>query len=240
MLQQRGIDLVDGADRIHLADPKVAQTVAFYAQCVAGQSRIGAESGDGEGPLATDLREGNLCALFAADWRLPDLKRLGGDALRGDLRFMPLPRFDDADAPTATWGGTMIGILRSSPNKPQAWALIKQLYFDGPGVAARARETGIIPPIPELWNSPEYQQPNDYFGGQPVMQMLVALARQIPRTEITPATGLANVYLMQVLAKATRHAEQHGGAGLEAACQHWLDDAAADLGRRMKQWDFDR
>jgi len=43
--------------------------------------------------------------------------------------MMPLPRFDSEDAPTSTWGGTMIGIPRASNNPDLAWKLIKLLYL---------------------------------------------------------------------------------------------------------------
>jgi arabinosaccharide transport system substrate-binding protein len=241
LLLQRGINLVDDYDRTHLADPKVAATLAFYAQCVAGPGAIGGESGEGDGPFTRDLQDGNLCAFFAPDWRLAILKRFGGDALRGKLRFMALPRFDPADAPTATWGGTMIGILRASPRKAEAWKLIESLYFDRDAVAARHDVTGILPPIKSFWTDAAYHRPDAYFGGQRVDEKLIELAEQIPPRYVTPATDLAALYLTQVLAKAVHYVEAGGAVdGLEPSCQRWLDVAAADLADRMKQWDFER
>ncbi len=240
MLLQRGINLIDDHHRIHLADPKVAQVMAFYAQCVAGPQRIGSESGEGDGPLARDLLEGNLCAFFTPDWRIGLLKEYGGDALSGRLRFMPLPRFDPTDAPTATWGGTMIAILRSSTHKEEAWKLIEHLYFDRAGVEARRTFTQILPPVKSMWQDPSYHQPDDYYGGQHVDEMLIELAGQIPPRFVTPASNIAGVYLQMVLTKAARRVERRQGTdGLEVACQGWLDTAAADLADRMKQWEFE-
>jgi arabinosaccharide transport system substrate-binding protein len=240
MLLQRGINVIDDYDRIHLADPKVAATIAFYAQCVAGPLDIAAEPGEGDAPLARDLREGNLCALLCADWRLALIKRLGGDTLASKLRFMPLPCFDPTDAPTATWGGTMIGILRSSTHKQEAWKLIEHLYFDRAGVNARHEVTGILPPIRTFWSDPVYHKPDPYFGGQHIDEELIKLADQIPPKYTTSANDLANLYLTQVLSKAVHFVEADGsGAGLEPACQRWLTDAARDLATRMRQWQFD-
>jgi arabinosaccharide transport system substrate-binding protein len=217
----------------------VAQTVAFYAQCAVGPGKIGSETGEGDGPLTRDLLEGNLCAFLTADWRMGLLKQFGGSAMKGKLRFMQLPRFDPADAPTASWGGTMIGILRSSKHKQEAWKLIEHLYFDRACVEARRSITQILPPVKTFWSDPSYHRPDDYFGGQYLDEKLIELAGQIPPRYATPATNLASFYLIQVLNKATKHVEEHGSAGLEAACQHWLDEAAADLAGRMKQWEFE-
>ena len=239
MLLQRGVNLVDDFDRIHMADPKVASTLAFYAQCVAGPTRIGSEAGEGDGPFTRDLLDGNLCAFFTPDWRIGLIKQFGGQTLNGKLRFMPLPRFDPADAPTASWGGTMIAILRGSQHKDEAWKLIERLYFDRAGVEARRALTQILPPVTPFWNDPSYHKPDPYFGGQHLDEQLIALAGELPPRYVTPMTNIANLYLMQVLHRATRLVEETGTQGLDVACQRLLNTAAADLADRMKQWEFE-
>ena len=158
LLLQRGINLVDDRNQIHLTDPKVADTLAFYARCVAGPESIASEAPGGDGPLANDLNDGSLCALITADWRLTDIKHLV-PGLAGKMRFMELPRFDPTNAPTAPYGGTMIGILRSSKHKEQAWKLIEQLYFSreslergttSPASCRRSKPPGTIPPTSGL------------------------------------------------------------------------------------------
>ncbi len=113
LLLQRHINLIDSDDVLHLSDPRVAQTVAFYATLVAGDSAIAGESGAGTGPWANDIAAGLLCAALTPDWRAQSLRDYAPSA-RGRLRMMPLPRFDASDAPTSTWGGTMIGIPRGA------------------------------------------------------------------------------------------------------------------------------
>jgi len=238
LLMQRGINPIDDFNRVHLADPHVAETIAFYARCVAGSRPIASESAGGEGPFAQDLQAGDLCVFFSADWRLRDLKKYGGDEMRGKLRLMPLPRFDPTDAPTATWGGTMIAILKTSPHKQQAWELIQQLYFSPQAMQNSMETSYILPPLPAAWNTAKDQPGDRYFAGQHVEQLLADLARQIPRRYVTPASAVAGVYLVQVLWRATDYVDAHGGDGLEAACQGWLNEAAADLQRRVAFMSF--
>lgn len=238
LLMQRGINPVDDFNHVHLADARIAQTLAFYAQCVAGPKQISGESAGGEGPFSRDLLAGDLCVFFSADWRLRDLQRYGGDAMRGKLRLMPLPRFESTDAPTATWGGTMIAILKTSPHKQEAWNLIQQLYFSPQAIRSSIAGGYILPPLPRAWADAKAEPPDAYFSNQRVGTLLADLAAQIPRRYVTPASTLAGVYLVAVLWKATDYLEQHGSDGLQAACQEWLNEAAADLQRRVDFMSF--
>jgi ABC-type glycerol-3-phosphate transport system substrate-binding protein len=239
MLMQRGINPIDDFNRVHLAEPRVAETVAFYARAISGPGQIASESAGGEGPFARDMQAGDLCVFFAPDWRLRDLKRFGGDELSGKMRLMPMPTFEPTDAPTATWGGTMMAILKTSAHKKEAWELLRQLYFSPRAIEQSMAMDYILPPLPSTWHEVQDEPGDAYFGGQRVDRLLADLARQIPRRYVTPASAVAGIYLVQVLWRATDYLETRGDQGLEPACQKWLDEAAADLQRRAAFMAFD-
>src|SRR5207248_305339 len=67
MLLQEGINLIDDRNRIHINETKVAKTLAFYAQTVAGPKNIGAQSSGGQAGFTKDLVEGNICAYLTPD-----------------------------------------------------------------------------------------------------------------------------------------------------------------------------
>lgn len=240
MLLQRGINLVDRDNNIHMTDPIVTKTIAFYAQLVAGPGRIGWEgsTASNKGMWAADLVEGNLCASFAADWRLYDIREYA-PSLQGKMRIMPLPRFDPQDAPTSTWGGTMIGITRASKNHDLAWKLIEFLYLSQTGHEARLLTTNIIPPVMEWWEHPVYHKKDDYFGGQSINETYVSLAKQIPPRYVSPATMVAQTQLSVVLDRAVKYVATHGTAGLETEINWWLNFAATDLKRRVENGRFE-
>lgn len=238
MLLQRGVNVVDQHDNIHINEPIVADTIAFYAQLVAGSRKIGSESAGGSGVWTNDAIEGNLCAFVTPDWRVFDLRRYAPQ-LEGKLRMMPLPRFDPSDAPTSTWGGTMIGITRDSLNHADAWKLIEFLYLSPEGLAARQKVTSILPPVIEWWDQPIYHREDRFYGGQRIDELFVELARQIPRRYVTPVTPIADAQLAVVLNRAVKHVETHGTIGLVEECQRWLDFAAADLRARIKHGRFE-
>ena len=82
MLLQRHINLVDSADELHFTDPKVAQTVAFYAQLRVGPNAIGADTNNNAGFYARDLQNADVCALWTPDWRADYVERVCSRAFR--------------------------------------------------------------------------------------------------------------------------------------------------------------
>lgn len=238
MVLQQHLDVFDARGRVTINDPRVARTLAFYAQLVAGPRRIGAPSVGSSQLWAQDLSSGNLCAMFTPDWQAEDVRRFAGDCA-GKLRMMALPRFSPADARTSTWGGTMIGIPRACKHPDDAWKLIETLYFSPAGLRARAASARILPPLPEEWSRPAYHRPDPFFGGQDVMGLYADLADEIPPHSVNPATPMALAILSLEINRAVGYVETRGADGLEQACQEWLDRAAEELHWRIRQARFD-
>lgn len=238
MLLQRGVNIIDQDERIRINDPIVADTVAFYAQLVAGDRKIGSEAAGGTGVWVNDLIAGNLCAFITPDWREFNFRTFAPQ-LAGKLRMMPLPRFDPTDAPTSTWGGTMVGITRNSRQHQDAWKLIEFLYLSQPGLEARLKVTNIVPPVIEWWDHPFFHRPDPYYGGQKIGELYVQLARQIPPRYVTPVTPVAQAQLSVVVHQAVKYVENRGTAGLREQCQKWLDRAAEDLKARIQHGRFE-
>ena len=140
--------------------------------------------------------------------------------------------------PTASYGGTLIGIPRASPHPDQAWKLIEFLYLSPGGLADR-KKLGILPPLPEEWDNSEYHQPDSYFGGQKTLELYVNLACQLPPARLSTASALALGTLRYCQSQAVSRVQSRGSDGLEHQCQVWLDEAAIDLRRRIEHARFD-
>ena len=239
ILLARHINLVDQFSKVHISDPRVAQTVAFYAQMVTGPRKVGGQSNGGTGALSKDITDGNLCAFFTPDWRVTYIKKYSPD-VAGKMRLMPLPKFDPTDCPTTTWGGTGIGITRACRHPENAWKLIEFLYFSDEGLAARSEHSDILPPVMSVWKEPRYHQPDPYFGGQKSQELFIQLAHEVPERYMTPGSTIAAAALAYVLNDAVAYVDEHQGTeGLEAECQRELNLAAEDLERRIAHWRFE-
>lgn len=240
MLLQRHVNLVDASNRVHLADPKVAQTITFYAQLITGPDAIGADTSSAGGLWARDLLLGDVCCILTPDWRAGNISQYA-PGLAQKLRMMPLPRFDSDDAPTSTTGGTMVGIPRACKNPGLAWQLLEFLYLSPQASVARLSVgTDIVPPQPALWSDPVYHQPNPFFGGQKISELYVSLAPQIPERDVTPYTAQAEFALALVLYQARNYVEKHGTTGLTEQCERWLSQAQQELQRRIDFGKFEQ
>ncbi len=231
MLLQRHINLVDDDNRIHFTDPAVAETVAFYAQLVAGPKCVAADTIPGTPFGYRDLADGSVCAMITPDWRATYIKQYAPE-LAGKLRMMPLPVFEASDAATSSWGGTMIGIPRRCKEPRAAWQALEFLCLSREGVEARRAYSDIVPPVKEIWNDPAYDRGDAYFGGQAVGRLYILLADKLPARCMTPFSITAQSALTLVLNKAVGYASEHGSEGLQNACTGWLGQAQVEL----KQW----
>ena len=240
MLLQRHLNPIDADGTIHLGEDRFIDTVAFYAECVAGPTNIASQSPAAAGGLARDLIEGNICVFVTPDWRVDYIKEYA-PGLAGKMRMMPMPIFEPGDARTATWGGTMMGIPRNCKDPQASWKLIEFFYLSKEGLEARRRYSSILPPVITLWDDPVYRRGDPYFGGQQVDLLYIEMAKELPARYITPATAMANGYLSKVIVDAGQFVRDHPGQHdeLVARCRTWLNGIAGDLRRRIEHGKFD-
>lgn len=232
MLQQRGVQLVDAQDKPNLIDPRVADTLIRYAQLVAGPRRVSADASPGPGRWADDLARGDVAIAMTPDWALADLRRTSV-SLDGKLAMRRLPVFDPSDAPTASWGGTMVAIPRVCPDPDAAWALLEQLYLSESARQVRAKDD-ILPAVVDWWDNTTQPVGDPLYAGQPIRSLYATLARQLPARVVTPFTGMATSALSLVLYRTTAAIER-GDADEQVIDQvhQWLAEANADLQRRI-------
>ncbi len=225
MLRQQHLQLVNADLTVHLSDARVVNTLCWYARAVAGKNRVAADLTPTPGGNARDLSAGDIGMLITPDWMVDqDLKSFAPE-LKGKLKMISLPVFSGSDAHTASWGGTMIGITRGCADPDAAWKLVEALYLDRSALRARQAFTGILPPIRDYWTDPVYHQPDPFFAGEKIDELYIALAGELPKTEMTAYTIAAQTYLTLAMNRTVQRVKSGGDDGLEADCRGWLQAA---------------
>ena len=74
----------------------------------------------------------------------------------------------------------MIGITKQCQNPDLAWELLKFTYFDRASLINRYETTLIIPPLKAAWDAEALKQPLEYLGGQPLGELFIELAPELP------------------------------------------------------------
>lgn len=230
MLHQQRIELIDRASmRPTLSDPRIAATIAFYTQLVAGPDAIAAPISDSH--FVRDLADGHTAALLTPDWRISYLR--AEPTLAGKLRMIHLPRFSPTDAPTASWGGTMIGIPRNCRDPRVSWALLRHLQLSPDAIRARQAHSSILPAMARAWSDPSLDVADSLYGGQPTGRLYAQLAAELPAQRSSPWSTLIAQSISSVLAAAQDHLATHGESDLESFCRQRLIDAERHLQRMV-------
>ena len=234
LLLQRGVVLVDDAG-LHLTDARVVDTVARYATWITGPRAFGRQAAGDTGQMTGELIDGKLCAFLAPDWRIGLIEKNDTQRkLTGKLRVRALPVFADGDAPTTTFGGAMLAIMRTCHRPDDAWAAIERMLLSDAAMAARAKMTPrILPAAPERWADPRYQQDDPYFGASKPMALFAQLAPLVPARRSHPAQGLAEAVLADALHIAKAHLADHGTDGLADAVRAALTTGEAEARQRI-------
>lgn len=129
----------------------------------------------------------------------------------------------------------MLAIPRNSRDPENAWKLANFLLHTQQALAAREKYNGILPPLRDAWSSPIWHQPDPFFGGTKVNELLIRLADQIPRRSVTSYSSLAGGHLSLVLLDAVKQVEFGvDETALRAGIKKDLESAQADVERAIE------
>ncbi len=230
VLYQQHIELIGAGGRPSLSDPRLAQTIAFYAQLVAGSKPVSTPIADDL--VARDLVEGHTACVLTPDWRVAYLR--SEPRLLGRLAMIPLPRFAPGDARTASWGGTMVAIPANCREPAASWELLRFMQLSPEALYARQYYSSILPAVTTAWDDKVWDRPDPLFGGQAIGRLYAQLARELPVQRTGPYSILLSQSIAAVSAATQTRLESSGPDHLEEFCREQLNAKQADLNRLLE------
>jgi len=237
MLYQRGGNFFTPQGELRMDDEVAYQTLLWLVPLVAGDDRISTNPGSFGQAFYRGIEEGYFLCFICPDWRAGGTKFNLPD-LDGKLGLMPMPAFEPGGRRTSTWGGTMIGITRTADDPDLAWRYALHMYLDPDTAADNFRETFILPPFKDLWDLPAFHEPSEYFGGQKVGRLYMALAEDVPPQYGSPYLQLAKNKMGEVVAACTAYYRANGEDGFDAFARQRLDEAAEYVRFQMQRNPF--
>ena len=190
LIRQAGGSYFDSQDNVAINTPRNADVLATIATWFCGPNRMAIDAEEFT-PSGNRLKlEGRVIASLMPDW-LSGVWKNDMPQLRGKLKLMPLPAWERGGRRTSVWGGTMLGVTRTSKNVDRSWEAAKRLYLSKDIAEELYTSNGIISPVKSFWEEPFYAEPDDFFCGQSPGSMYIAMAPDVPRRTSSPYTEMA-------------------------------------------------
>jgi arabinosaccharide transport system substrate-binding protein len=212
LLLEAGGALFDARDRPTVDSDVNARIIARLATWYTGPHRVARSidyfSASGHQMCLNGLTVG----LLVPDWYAGLVMKLEMPGLAGRMKLMPLPAWEPGGRRTSVWGGTMLGIPRSSTRQRAAWDFAQHLYLSRETARSLFRENGIISPVKSNWDDPVYDQPDPYFCGQRVGRMFIDQAPSVPLRPSSPYNAFAVAAFDNCLIELTDYSARTGRA----------------------------
>jgi lactose/L-arabinose transport system substrate-binding protein len=116
-----------------------------------------------------------------------------------DWAVTKLPAVDHGGIRVADWGGSVLCIPDQSKNKAAAWAFIEYALCTREGQLAQYKNESLFPAYLPALKTKTLDEPDRFFGGQPVGRLFATGVDKIPALNRTPNWVEAVGYLQQDL-----------------------------------------
>ena len=217
-----------------------AEVIARVVSWSGGPNRIAIDAPEFNAAGNQARLEGLVVCTIMPDW-LGGVWKIDLPGLSDKMKLMPLPAWEPGGRRTSVMGGTMLGIPKRTVEEgrfDEAWAFAKRLYTS-PEVAERLYEVNlIVSPFRGLWDEPYYDEPVEYFSGQPVGRLYLDQAAAVPPRVSSPfivfATGRAQKAAFAVLEYANANNEWDA-ATLEPVALNALSLAQAEVMKQIER-----
>lgn len=220
LLLQAGGGFFDAALNVTIDSESNARVLATVAGWCAGPGRIAADAPNFSLSGNQLKADGFVVCSFMPDW-MCDIWKHEIPSLSGKVKLMPLPAWERGGRRTSVWGGTMLGIPKTAPRDGEdlekLWAFAKHLYLSDELARELWRRGGIVTPVKAHWSDPVFDEPSEYFSGQPVGRRYIEMAPHIPERSSSPYNTPAMQRVQRALVDLTDEMRASGGMSAERA-----------------------
>lgn len=237
LLLQGGTGMFDADGMPVLNSAANARVLATLVSWCVGPDRIAADVQDFQASGNRLKSEGYAVAYVMPDWMCRVWKNELPD-MAGTLEIMPLPAFEPGGRRVSVWGGTMLGIPKTTPDFEAAWEFARYLYFSPELARELYSEGDIVTPIRSFWDDPIFDQPDPYFRNQAKGRVYVDAIEDVPPRNASPYTQFAIFRAADASSALLRFAQDtgtHDTESLMPEAQRLLNRAQESVERVMQR-----
>lgn len=186
--------------------------------------------------------EGHALCYLMPDW-MCNVWRRNVPTLEGKMKVIPLPAWEPGGRRTSVWGGSMLGIAKTTKDIEAAWNFSKHLYLSEELALELYRMGDIITPVREHWDNPLFDEPDAYFSGQRKGRMYIDLAPDVPIRAATPYFTQARAAVQNAVSRTRTEAEKAGiydAKSIEPIARRQLELAQREVASLIERNAFHR
>lgn len=219
MIVQQGSDYLDKDGNVILDNETNIQTLnAMHDMMYKDQIAIAMPGGDTtKEEFFTFMNQGEMASLIMPMWYMSRFLNYMPD-LEGKIIVRPMPVWKEGDARSAGMGGTGTAVTKQSKNQEAALQFLAFAKLTREANIRIWQELNFDPPRWDVWDAPELQQPDSYFGNEVVFNILLQMKDEIKSPNmgerISAAQDLVN---SNVMFKALKDQSQTPEQALKAA-----------------------
>jgi multiple sugar transport system substrate-binding protein len=164
---------------------------------------------------AAGLRDDAFAGMVIAAWMQGGLARDHPQTV-GHWRVIRAPEAN------YNWGGSFTAIPEQSNVKDEAWEFVKWAVCTAEGQNMLFKATGVFPAYKPAWADPLYDEPVEFFGGQPAYRIWTEIADNIPAIFRTPNDVQLDDIVGAELTKVLREGKDPEQAAIDAQAEALL------------------
>jgi lactose/L-arabinose transport system substrate-binding protein len=181
LLQEQGKGIFDAAGNIAISSPEAVRALTLLKTIKDKGLLDNVKGWDGR---VTATKDGKSAMHPEAVWWIGTLTSEMPE-LKGKFGVVPLPVFQDGEAPTSNNGGSTLAVPSQAKNPALAEAFVKWLLTDTGNQVSMMKTEGLFPSYLPALKDPFFHQADPYFGGEKVYELFANLTAEIPAINYT-------------------------------------------------------
>ncbi|MFC5791621.1 extracellular solute-binding protein [Agromyces tardus] len=226
LLQQQGQGLFDASGDITITSPEAVEALTLLQTMNERGLLKNVKGWDGR---VTSAKDGDSAVTPEAVWWIGTLL---GDApeLSGRYGVTELPGFDADGARTSNSGGSGLAVPAQAKNPDLAAAFVEYALADTENQVSMMANEGLFPSYLPALADPYFQEPQEYFGGEPVYELFAEQTANIPPITFTTDNAEASDIVANAVVAAVLN-----GADPATALQDAAEQIATATGREIAE-----
>lgn len=219
MINQQGSDYLDKDGKPILDNEINIKTLqSMYDMIYKDKIAIPMPSGDtGKEEFFTFMNKGGIASLIMPMWYMGRFTAYMPD-LKGKMLIRPMPVWEEGNAKSSGQGGTGTAITKQSKNQELAAQFLSYAKLTKEANIRIWQELRFDPVRWDVWDTPELQQPDEYFGNEKVFNVLLGIKDSITSPHYAELSSAAqDLVISNVMFKVLKEQSQTPEEALKAA-----------------------